>query len=76
MRRSRIVCAVQVHASGVATQTGTRRPLPPNPTLEIQHTVSMPSMTPEEQDAHDALLLHQRVVEDPHYVVDPLLEWG
>jgi hypothetical protein len=50
--------------------------LPTNPTLEIQHAVSMPSMTPSEQAAYDALLLNQRAVEDPHYVVDPLLEWG
>ncbi len=51
-------------------------PMPPNPTLHIQHTVSMPPMTPEEQGAHDVLLLHQRTPEDPHYIVDPLLEWN
>ena len=50
-------------------------PLPPNPTLQIQHTASMPPLTPIEQSAYDALLLHQRPPEDPHYIVDPLLEW-
>lgn len=51
-------------------------PLPPDPTLQIQHTVSMPPMTPREQSAYEAAMLHQRAPEDPHYIVDPLLKWN